>query len=815
MEMEGVYNVWLVILSIAVSIMSSYTALQIVKRLVRSRGMLRYMWIFGGSLTFGAGIWSMHFVAMLAYEMDMVVTYDTWLLILSILCAIGSSFVALYIISRGYDRIRYNFVGATLIGLSITSMHYVGMEAMQMGATIVYDNRLVIASVAIAWFASFVALQLFGYISKGERAKKPYHWFSWVSAVVMGIAISGMHYTGMESATFYHQTSAVVVDDSTIIEPVTLGYLIAAGIMFIIAFMITLIQYEAKVESTSLRLKMADQMYRSIIESANDGVVTVDERGEILAWNEAAEQIFRYTSGAIMHESFAKVVPTALQDEETHHSESPRRIQERYVGKTVELEGVRSSGERFPIELSLSTFHSSEDTYYTGIIRDITERREAEEQIQKLIYQDDLTELPNRRMLLEQIDSCVSQAKLHDEQVAVMFIDFDRFKQINDVYGHRVGDKLLIEIAKRTKSCLTEKDTLARQSGDEFVVVLPQTTHYQAGLIADKIISAYREPIWVEEIELYSTPSIGISLYPEDGTSDALITHADTAMYQAKKEGGNRYFFYTQEINDAISKKMVIETGLRKALENKEMELYYQPKVDVSSGKVNGFEALVRWNHPTLGTVSPAEFIPLAEETNLIIPLGEQILLQACTVFHDWLQQGYSFTHISVNISAVQFNQPTFISTIQRVLEQTGLAPHYLELELTESVVQNFNRARPILEKLKEMGIKLSLDDFGTGYSSLSYLKEFPLDTLKIDRSFIRTVDYNTKDQAVVDTIINMASKLNLNVVAEGIETKNQLKFIQQQSCHEYQGYYFSRPLPAAEIISLVKDHEANQYAKA
>lgn len=802
MEVVGEYNGWLVLLSVVVSILSSYTALQIVNRMA-SVHRTRYKWLTLGSLTFGGGIWSMHFIAMLAYDMGMPVVYDVALVVLSILAAVASSFTAFFIISKGLDKKVWRFTGAVLIALSIVSMHYIGMDAMKMNAFIEYNPWLVAVSGGIALAVSFVGLRVFSlYAQKGKVDDKKGQLKVWGSSIFMGMAISGMHYTGMESAAFYMDGSSPSLTSGPVVEPTMLGWMIAGGALLTIGFLIVLIKFDTEMETTNTRLDVANQMYRSILESANDAVVTADEKGVVLAWNKSAERTFGYMADEMIGEPLTKVMPEQYRNAHQQGIERFNRTKNAHViGKSVELEGLHKDGSTFPVELSLSTVEDEGRTYFTGIIRDITERVKNEERIRELVYKDDLTHLPNRRALYEHLTGFIQE----HESLAVMFLDFDRFKQINDVYGHRMGDLLLNEGAERVKSRLSSGDYLARQSGDEFIIVLPDTSARDTRKIAESIIDEVAASFTIEGRDLYISGSIGISLYPNDGTTpDLLIKRADTSMYQAKQNGGSQYCFYTEEMDKHIIRKLQLENGLRKAVEQEGIDVYYQPQLDVFSGKIIGFEALARWNHPDLGFISPDEFIPLAEETKLIVPLGEKILLEACRQFRQWMGEGHDLERISVNLSAIQFMDPTIISTVESVLRQTEVAPEHLEIELTESIVQDSVQALPVMKRMKKMGIQLALDDFGTGFSSLSYLKDFPLDTLKVDRSFIQTIHENEKDRAVVDTVIQLADRLGLSVIAEGVETEAQLDYLRSRGCVEYQGYFFSKPLSKTEASALL-----------
>lgn len=797
LEMTGSYHTWLVILSIVVAVAASFASLTIVERLKKAAGPAKWKWVSAGALTLGGGIWAMHFVAMLAYDIGMPVRYDAWLLTWSILSSAGASFLAFYLMSRGLKKRIDAAVGSIFIGVGILSMHFVGMEAMVMEAGTRYDVLLVSASAVIAFASSFTALiVLKGFMNHPRRLQR----FKIGASFVLGAGISGMHYTGMASASFYPVETAAPTDP--FIDPIPLGYLVTVGVFLLMGWFVLLNRYDSKVEEHSSHMLFMDNLYQSIVESANDAVITMNQDGKILAWNQAAVDTFGFTHKEAVGQLITIVIPPSFYETYPEGAAiSLKKGAARVLGQTMEMEGMHASGRVFPVELSLSSTANDEHTYYTGIIRDITDRVQQQERINELVYKDELTHLPNRRMLNNHMENVLMQASKNDEEAGVLFLDLDRFKQINDVYGHKTGDALLKLVTERLQACTGPHDFTARQSGDEFILVLRETSSYKAGMAASQLLDALREPFMIDDVELFVTPSIGISLYPQDGQeAEELIKFADTAMYQAKQEGGNQYQFFTMEINETISRKMTLETGLRKAAALGEIEIYYQPQVVIGTGDVKSFEALVRWNHRELGVVSPLDFIPLAEETKLIIPLGKWILHKACTQFKAWLDEGHDLCHISVNISAVQFDDPGFVDSVKQVLNETGLEPRYLDLELTESVVQNPQTAIPFMHELKAMGIKISLDDFGTGYSSLNYLKDFPLDTLKIDKSFIQTIHQSPKDMAVVDTIIHMALNLNLNVIAEGVETPSQLDYLVSRKCHQYQGYLCSAPVPHDQI---------------
>lgn len=440
-------------------------------------------------------------------------------------------------------------------------------------------------------------------------------------------------------------------------------------------------------------------------------------------------------------------------------------------------------------------------------LEDITGRRKAEQTLQHQAYHDALTGLPNRMLLNDRLTLTLAHAHRSQQMVALLFLDLDRFKKINDTLGHNVGDRLLQAVAKRLTALVREGDTVARMEGDEFILLLPGIARAEdVARIARRILEAFKHPWMLDGQELHITASIGIALYPGDGEdAETLLKNAGIAMYRAKKQGRNNYQLYNQIMNVRTTKRLALGNSLRHALEREEFVVYYQPQVNISTGEITGVEALVRWQHPDLGLLSPAEFIPLAEETGLIIPIGEWVLRTACAQNKAWQDAGYRPVTVTVNISARQFQQQNLVETVGRVLKETGLDPHYLVLEITESAaMQNADLTIATLRSLKEIGIHISIDDFGTGYSSLSYLKYFPLDTLKIDGSFVQDLTTDPNNAAIVTAIITMAHSLKLKVIAEGVETQEQFTFLKQQKCDGIQGYLFSEPLPAGAFEKML-----------
>ncbi len=456
-------------------------------------------------------------------------------------------------------------------------------------------------------------------------------------------------------------------------------------------------------------------------------------------------------------------------------------------------------------------FHNIEGEFagFIGYCFDITERKEAASQIESLAYFDTLTGLPNRAFLQGRISQALSISERDGNELALLFIDLDNFKTINDSLGHSIGDRLLCAVAKQLATCVRDMDIVSRLGGDEFVIILPETGAAGASSVAEKILNTLITPYSVNGHELSVSASIGISLFPDDSWDfESLLKHADTAMYRAKGAGRRSYQFFTQSMKEAAHERLDMENRLRKALEKQEFVLFYQPQVEIVTGRIIGTEALIRWQNPELGMVYPIKFIPVAEDCGLITPIGRWVLEEACRQNKTWQTEGLPPISIAVNLSPTQFiyRQQHIADMIADVLNITAMEPQYLEIELTESAVMHDpERAAQILRQLNAMQVKLAIDDFGTGYSSLSYLKRFPITKLKIDRSFVRDLVTDPEDRAIASAIISMGHSLNLKIIAEGVETSEQLEFLQGEGCDEAQGYYFSEPLAAGELSKLLR----------
>ncbi|MFZ6772276.1 putative bifunctional diguanylate cyclase/phosphodiesterase [Undibacterium sp. SXout7W] len=564
-----------------------------------------------------------------------------------------------------------------------------------------------------------------------------------------------------------------------------------------------------KVQQESARAQLRQNQ---ILEQIHESVITMDLAGFILSWNRGAEKMFGYSS----QEVIGKNILFLYDDEDAEASGLFDAFLE-HGGREMEVLRRKKSGEVFWASLSLSSL-CDQDGQAVGIIgylSDITQRKEAEKKINRLAYYDSLTSLPNRSLFKQLVDNALLQSQRSNSVGALLFVDLNRFKPINDTLGHHIGDLLLVQVAEKFRLALRENDIVSRLGSDEFAIALLDINqHYHAILVVQKLLAVMDGLFLVEGHELRLGASIGISIFPQDGQdADTLLQKADIAMYKAKRSNDSAagsYVFYNQNMNQSVAGRLYLESGMRRALDQQEFFVLYQPKVDILSGKMIGVEALLRWNHPDKGIVPPSEFIPVAEETGLILRLDAWVLETACQQAHIWQMQNVTPFRIAVNVSAREFTA-NFPERIKAVLSKYQISPAWLEVEITESMLMHSAESViAIMEEITNQGVSLALDDFGTGYSSLSYLKRFPIETLKIDRSFIMGTPNDHNDNAITKAIIMMAKQLKLKVIAEGVETIQQLEFLREAGCDEVQGYFFSKPIAPELILPLLnKDFQS------
>ncbi|TCJ06205.1 EAL domain-containing protein [Cytobacillus praedii] len=547
------------------------------------------------------------------------------------------------------------------------------------------------------------------------------------------------------------------------------------------------------------RLIKSEQKYRSIVDHNLDGIISVDLKGAILEVNPAGNQLTGYTAKQLTKRSIFNLI----RDQDIPDFRNLFDITKNgYPSESLDIHFVHRKGHYLSIHLkTVPIVINTEIEGIYVIIKDISEQAENAETIRYMAFHDQLTGLLNRRALLGDLDKFISDAKKSGKEFALLSIDLDRFKYLNDSLGHLVGDEILKKVAERLCEFRHKNYSVYRQGGDEFIILLPLADRGKARRFAQNILARFASSFYLHSKEYYITPSIGVSMYPNDGkNAEALIKNADEALFRVKEKGKAHFQFYRSEMNSIINNVVELETFLRKAIDRNELTLYYQPQIDLKTLKITSYEALLRWNNRELGFISPAEFIPLAEDTGLIIPIGTWVIETVCKQIKDWSDQGNKEFKIAINISPKQFQQHSLVAIIQKAIEKHRIHPKCLEIEITEGAMQDTKDTAPILTGLKDLGVSISVDDFGTGYSSLSYLKQFPIDVLKIDKSFVKDVHVNEKDAAITTTIIHLGRSLGMEVIAEGVENEEQAQFLFHANCHKAQGFLYSKPLPAEEI---------------
>lgn len=557
-------------------------------------------------------------------------------------------------------------------------------------------------------------------------------------------------------------------------------------------------------------LRENEEKYRAVVRQLSEGIILVDPISkQIIEANQAYCTLVGYSNEQILT---LKIYDVLANDPEVHDS-IIRKVQKDHLNLIQESIHRHRNGNLIDVEVNISAIYYGAKEYICYSVRDITERKMAQEMLSYQACHDLLTQLGNRNLFNEQLYKAIARSQRYKSQLGVIFIDLDRFKNINDTLGHDIGDRFLQEVAIKIKNCLRSADIIARWGGDEFTILLSEVKHPQdATIVAKRIFNTLKQPILISQYQLYCHLSMGIAIYPQDGeTPEILLKNADIALYRSKDAGGNQYQYYNSSMNLRNTELLQMETSLYQAIKENQLHLYYQPQVNISTGKITGMEALIRWQHPELGMVSPAQFIPIAEETGFINNIGEWVLFTACKQNKEWQNLGLPPIKIAVNLSPRQC-QPNLVPSLKNILRETKLKPEYLELEITEtSIIIHPDLTKEILEELTEIGVSISMDDFGSGYSSVGYLKKFPFQKIKIDQSFVRELKNEPSDLAIISAVITLGKGFNLQVVAEGIENQEQAELLKRLECEIMQGYFFSRPLPVKDATNFIKSVMKNE----
>ena len=765
----------LVLLAAVVCLCGSLTAFRLYERLRGSRGTSRFAWTLLIGFVAGAGAWATHFLVMLAFNTGLPTGYAPGLTLASLMIVVAFACAGFAVASIG-RRSANQVAGGVLVGFGIAAMHYVGMLAMVTEGRLEWDESTIGASVAVSVIGSLLALVV---ADRGRTTGEQV-----AGGVLLTIAIYTMHFTGMAALT-------VVPDPSMqlprhVISGGAVTFVVASIAVFLILGGLGAALIESSATSSAL------QRIRRLADAAYEGILVVLD-GRINDCNAAFSTLVGAPISEIRGRRLSEIIvfddgARAIRDEER---------------REAHLHPVDLSSP-IPIEVSTRLLDDGERQETSGMtvltVRDLRERRAAEEKIRYLAEHDGLTGLPNRNAVQSRLAAVVERVEASKETLALLCVDIDHFKEANDLHGHQAGDALLVEVARRLQSAASAPSFAARLGADEFIVVQVAGGDQPgaAAELAGQILDLLREPIDAAGQVVHTAGSIGISLFPHDGrTGEALLANADMALFRAKEDGRGAYRFFKREMDETIRERRTVVRELRHAIDADELELYYQPQARTSDGQVCGFEALLRWNHPERGVVSPAAFIPLAEESGLIVPLGEWALRRACAEAARWERP----LRISVNLSPLQLHQPNLAAMVEGALKDTGLAADRLELEVTESALfHDYKRAVDNLWEVKNLGVRIAMDDFGTGYSSLSTLQSFPFDKIKIDKSFVENIDADTRSKVIVRAILGLGRSLEVPVVAEGVETAEQIAFLRGEGCAELQGYAIGRPAPAKDV---------------
>src|SRR5947208_2237597 len=776
----------LVVLAGTICWLASAVAISLFHRARASRGRTRAIWICLDAAVGGCGIWATHFVAMLAYDPGANAGYSIPITSLSLVFAITIVAIGLCI-ALSSARQSVIALGGAVIGGGVAAMHYTGMAALELPAFIVWSPGIVVASVVLG--SLFAAMALLVAVRRDNLVHT-------VAATgLLTVAIVSHHFTAMGAVTLIPDPT--LGSDGLSISPTALSFLTAVAAFAILGLSLLASMIDRRAKSELHQQKV---LLDTALDNMSQGLSMFDADGRILLFNERYAEMMGRTGVALQ----GRLLLDVLRQQKALYrwDGDPDQFVASVIAAAKAGNSVTRTVSRNGRSLRVVD-QPMKGGGWVATFEDITEWQAAQEQISHMARHDALTNLPNRTLLREQLEKALRLVRRSD-QLAVLCLGLDHFKDINDSLGHTVGDALLREVARRLGECVTEHDTVARLGGDEFAIVqfCSDCEPSAVAMLASHVVEKVSAPYDIAGHQLVIGVSIGISLAPEDGKNpDELLKKADLALYRAKEDGRGTYRFFETGMDARAQARRLLELDLRAALKRGEFEVYYQPIRDVAKDVVVAFEALVRWNHSLRGLISPVKFIPLAEETGLIVPLGVWVLRQACMDAAGWSQD----VGVAVNLSPVQFKNPSLVSAVKEALRASGLPAHRLELEITESVLlQNSEATLAVLHELRGFGVRISLDDFGTGYSSLSYLRSFPFDKIKIDRSFVSELATRDDSMAIVRAVTGLGKSLGIVTTAEGVETEAQFDLLRREGCTQAQGYLFSRPVPAAEVMKML-----------
>jgi diguanylate cyclase (GGDEF)-like protein len=773
------HDLWLVGLAAIVCALASYAAINLLRHARGSIAHMRGVWLAVSAVTTGFGIWATHFIAMLAFSPGIPSGYNIKLTFLSLVAAIVLTGVGLAVAMRPNWRLG-PWLGGAIVAGGIAAMHYTGMAAFEVAGIILWDPALVAASIVIGVVVGAAALPA-GLRGRSEKWKA-------LGALLLTLAICCHHFTAMGAVS--------IIPDPTIeVSRSALPAEWLAGAVGVASFVIILLALTGVALDLRERRRMeieADRM-RGLANGAVEGLLVCD--GDLVV---TVNDSFVLLTGSSSECLVGARLATCFPDE----TALARIVAD--PNKPIETNLHHADGSMFPVELILRSLDFAGRPHHVIAVRDLRARREAEQHIRYLAHHDALTSLPNRSHFNARMEEEIDAALAKGEKLAVLCLDLDRFKEVNDLFGHAAGDKVLQAVASRVTAVLDERHMMARLGGDEFAILVPQlASALAASHLAETILEALRCKDHSPDVEGISS-SIGIAICPDDAAErETLLVHADTALYRAKTEGRCTYRFFEAEMGADVRERRMIEHDLRHAIARNELRLVYQPQKDIRSGTFTGFEALLRWKHPTRGEISPSVFIPIAEESGAILEIGDWVLEKACREAARWTRP----LTVAVNVSGVQLYNTNFVQDMHKILLETGLSPHRLEIEITETaLVRDFNRALTTLRRIKAFGVRIAMDDFGTGYSSLSNLRAFPFDKIKIDGSFIKSVDTNEQAATIVRAVLGIGRGLGLPVLAEGVESDDELRFLREELCDEIQGYLLGRPARIETFRELTHD---------